>query len=86
MGLCVTEGRRNVSDKPFFRLSRLVKVLRILVQLEHLCLDGMRGFLHFDCASVFCVYFRRSKGGACLLFEEFEAENSQCVDVFLARC
>ena len=40
--------------------------------LNIVCLDGMRSFLHFICASLFfCVYFRRSKDGACLLLSVF---------------
>ena len=46
----------------------------------------MRAFLRFVCAFLFCVCFRRSKEGACLFVKEFEAENSQCVDVVLSMC
>ena len=49
-------------------------------------LDGMRAFLHFVCAFLFCVCFRSSKGVACLLLKEFEAEIFQCVDVILSMC
>ena len=43
----------------------------------------MRAFLHFVCCFFVFVYFRRSKGGACFLLSDFEAENCPCVDFVL---
>ena len=42
----------------------------------------MKALLHFACASLFCVYFRRSKGGACLFLKDFKAE--KCHTLFVS--
>ena len=54
-----------------------------MLQFEHFVPVSECG-LSFSSSVPLCAYFRRSKGGACFLLKEFEAEHFQCVDVVLS--
>ena len=78
--------RAQISGKMSYT-SRLVYVLRILLQLEHFCaFDGIRAFLHFVCASLFLCILPKVERRRVPLLKSLEADNVRCVGVFLARC